>query len=117
MGKIAVKFRQNWPAVDSLQERFTARVLGIGGVFYKTASPKATNEWYKRVLGFDVTSWGGVKFPPLPQGVTVWTPFPADTTHFEPSSSNLMVNFVVDDRDGVLARAAEQGNQTHQDDN
>ena len=61
------------------------------------------------MLGFDVTSWGGVKFPPLPQGVTVWTPFPADTTHFEPSSSNLMVNFVVDDRDGVLARAAEQG--------
>jgi catechol 2,3-dioxygenase-like lactoylglutathione lyase family enzyme len=87
-----------------------ARVLGIGGVFYKSPSPKATNDWYKRVLGFEVTDWGGAMFPPLPQGgVTVWTLFPADTTHFAPSTSNLMINFVVDDLDGVLAQAAEQG--------
>jgi catechol 2,3-dioxygenase-like lactoylglutathione lyase family enzyme len=89
-----------------------ARVLGIGGVLFKSPSPKATNDWYKRVLGFEVTDWGGTMFPPLPPGgVTVWTPFKADTTHFAPSTSNLMINFVVDDLDGVLAQAAEQGVQ------
>jgi catechol 2,3-dioxygenase-like lactoylglutathione lyase family enzyme len=88
-----------------------ARVLGIGGVFFKSPSPKATCEWYKRVLGFEVTDWGGVKFPPLTQGVTVWSPFPASTTYFAPSSGNIMINFVVDDLDGVLAHAAAQGVQ------
>ncbi len=86
-----------------------ARVLGIGGVFFKSASPKATNEWYQRVLGLEITAWGGAKFPPLAKGVTVWTPFPAETTHFAPSSSSLMINFVVDDLEGVLAHAAGQG--------
>jgi predicted enzyme related to lactoylglutathione lyase len=88
-----------------------ARVLGIGGVFYKSASPKATREWYQRVLGLEVTAWGGVTFAPLPIGKTVWSPFPADTTHFAPSTSSTMINFVVDDLDGVLLRAAEQGVQ------
>ncbi len=86
-----------------------AKVLGIGGVFYKSPSPKATCAWYQRVLGLEVTAWGGVKFAPLPIGVTVWSPFPADTTHFAPSSSNVMINFVVDDLDGVLAHAAAEG--------
>ena len=86
-----------------------AKVLGIGGVFFKSPSPKATCEWYKRVLGLEVTDWGGVSFPPLSLGETVWTPFPAETKHFAPSSADIMINFVVDDLDGVLARAAEQG--------
>jgi catechol 2,3-dioxygenase-like lactoylglutathione lyase family enzyme len=86
-----------------------ARVLGIGGVFFKSPSPKATCAWYRRVLGLEITEWGGVSFAPLPIGETVWSPFPADTTHFAPSSSNLMINFVVDDLDGVLAHAAAEG--------
>jgi catechol 2,3-dioxygenase-like lactoylglutathione lyase family enzyme len=86
-----------------------AKVLGIGGIFYKSPSPKATTAWYKRVLGLEVTDWGGVSFPPLSIGETVWSPFPAETTYFAPSSSNLMINFVVDDLDGVLAHAAAEG--------
>ncbi len=86
-----------------------ARVLGIGGIFYKAPSPKTTCAWYQRVLGLDITAWGGVSFAPLPIGETVWSPFPADTTYFAPSSGNLMINFVVDDLDGVLAHAAAEG--------
>lgn len=86
-----------------------ARVLGIGGIFYKSASPRATNDWYKRVLGLEITEWGGATFAPLSLGETVWSPFPADTKYFAPSSASMMINFVVDDLDGVLAQAAEQG--------
>ena len=85
-----------------------ARVLGIGGIFYRSPAPKATCAWYQRVLGLEITDWGGVSFPPLTLGETVWSPFPADTTYF-PSSSSLMINFVVDDLDGVLAQAAAEG--------
>ncbi|HQR91579.1 MAG TPA: VOC family protein, partial [Caulobacter sp.] len=36
-----------------------ARVLGLGGVFFKAADPAAVREWYARVLGFTVHDWGG----------------------------------------------------------
>jgi predicted enzyme related to lactoylglutathione lyase len=86
-----------------------AKVLGIGGVFFKAEDPAGLRDWYRRVLGLTVESWGGVMFEPLPSGVTVWSPFAADTTHFAPSTLDTMINFVVDDLDGVLAQAAAEG--------
>ena len=42
-------------------------------------------------------------------GYTIWSPFKAATTYFAPSTAPFMVNFIVDDLDGVLARAAAAG--------
>ncbi len=86
-----------------------AKVLGVGGVFFKAPDPKALTAWYARVLGFDVTPWGGVIFKPLPYGVTVWSPFPEKTTHFEPSHAAFSINLVVDDMPGILARIRAEG--------
>ena len=86
-----------------------AKVLGIGGIFFKTADPKALGEWYKRVLRFPVSAWGGAKFSHPARGVTVWTPFKADTDHFAPSPHAFMINLIVDDLDGVLAQAKAEG--------
>ena len=52
-----------------------ARVLGIGGVFFKAEDPKAIGDWYARVLGFDIQDWGGATWPPPPLGYSVWSPF------------------------------------------
>jgi len=86
-----------------------AKVLGVGGVFFKCADPVAVREWYRRVLGFEITDFGGVLFQPLPIGMTVWSPFEAETKYFAPSTGTTMFNFVVDDIDGVLAMAEAQG--------
>jgi catechol 2,3-dioxygenase-like lactoylglutathione lyase family enzyme len=86
-----------------------AKVLGIGGIFFKTADPKALGDWYKRVLGFPVSDWGGAMFPHPTLGLTLWTPFKADTDHFAPSSHDYMINLIVDDLDGVLAHAKAEG--------
>jgi predicted enzyme related to lactoylglutathione lyase len=86
-----------------------AKVLGVGGVFFKCADPVAVREWYQRVLGFEVASFGAVLFPPLPIGKTVWSPFAADTKYFAPSQGTTMINFVVDDIDGVLEKAEKEG--------
>ena len=86
-----------------------AKVLGVGGVFYRAPDAAAMRAWYARVLGFELESWGGMMFPPLPMGVTVWSPFKADSTYFAPSERDMMINFVVDDLDGVLARAEAEG--------
>lgn len=85
-----------------------AKVLGLGGVFFKAADVETVKAWYARVLGFELTR-PGVMFPPLQEGVTVWSPFAADTDYFAPSQAPYMLNFVVDDLDGVLARVRTEG--------
>lgn len=86
-----------------------AKVIGIGGVFFKAVDPAALRDWYARVLGFEISRWGGSKFSHLDKGVTAWSPFAADSTYFDPSPHAFMVNLIVDDLDGVLARAAAEG--------
>lgn len=90
------------------------KVVGIGGVFFKTKDGGALRDWYARVLGFKMEEWGGAMFSPaaqaeIPGAHQVWSPFKADTAYFAPSTREFMLNLLVDDLDGVLARAAEQG--------
>ena len=86
-----------------------AKVLGIGGVFFKTADGDAVRDWYRRVLDFPIADWGGAIFEHPSRGVVVWSPFAADSDYFDPSNLPFMVNLIVDDLDGVLARATAEG--------
>jgi|SRR6185312_6882766 len=86
-----------------------AKILGIGGIFFTCEDPAALREWYARVLGFELAHWGGASFPPQPRGQSTWSPFPANTKYFAPSERGFMINFMVDDLDAVLARAADAG--------
>ncbi|MFZ5670957.1 MAG: VOC family protein [Pseudomonadota bacterium] len=86
-----------------------ARVLGIGGVFFKAEDGDAVRDWYRRVLGLDIQDWGGTAFSHPDRGAVVWSPFAADTGYFAPSTLPFMINFIVDDLDGVLARAGAEG--------
>ena len=91
-----------------------AKVLGIGGVFFKSSDPAALSRWYRERLGVDVQPWGGAQFlfdrrdkPGV--GYSVWNPFPADTKYFEPSDKPFMVNLRVDDLEGMLAELRAAG--------
>lgn len=88
-----------------------ARVTGIGGIFFTCENPKELSDWYRRVLGFAVEDWGGALFRPDSGGPpqVVWSPFAADTKYFAPSGRDCMINFAVDDLDGVVARLEEHG--------
>ena len=91
-----------------------ARVLGIGGVFFKSRDPGALTAWYRDVIGLDVEDWGGVVFRPEsmaghPGAATVFNAFEADTTYFAPSAKDFMINLAVDDLDGILASCAAHG--------
>jgi predicted enzyme related to lactoylglutathione lyase len=41
--------------------------------------------------------------------MTVWSTFPADTTHLDPSPASVMVNYIVDDLDALLESLAKEG--------
>jgi predicted enzyme related to lactoylglutathione lyase len=90
-----------------------AKILGLGGLFFKSADPVATNDWYARVLGIRVEPWGVVFTPDAtaahPGAATVFSPFKDDTDYFAPSDKEFMFNLMVDDLDAMLARCAEHG--------
>jgi predicted enzyme related to lactoylglutathione lyase len=92
------------------------RVTGIGGIFFKSADPKALSEWYRRHLGLQVEGWGGVAFQwaddnPGGVGTTIWSPFKHDTEYFAPSTASFMINFRVADLHGLLAALRDEGCQ------
>jgi predicted enzyme related to lactoylglutathione lyase len=91
-----------------------AKVLGLGGLFFTSPDHEATRAWYARVLGIEPMEWGGSWFPATdfaaqPGAGTVFNVMKADTDYLAPSTKDFMLNLVVDDLDGVLARCAEHG--------
>ncbi len=86
-----------------------AQVLGIGGVFFKASDPQAVRDWYGRVLGFQFQTWGGVIWPRPASEEVNWTVHEAATDYYDPSTQPFMVNYIVDDLDGVLAKAKSEG--------
>lgn len=88
-----------------------AKVIGLGGIFFKSHDPKALSEWYAQHLGLPVHKWGGATFDEdeSRKGKTLWSPFAADTKYFAPSTQPYMINFRVDDLDGLLAQLREAG--------
>ena len=91
------------------------RVTGIGGIFISARDPKALCAWYKAHLGIDVQDWGGTAFrwvddAGAPQaGTTVWSV--GDGSNFAPSKSTFMVNYRVDDLNGLLSVLRTEGCQ------
>ncbi len=88
------------------------RILGIGGIFFKSANHKETRDWYGKRLGL-ADKGGGFLLPwrekdnPDKEHVTVWTVFPQSTKYFEPGQP-FMVNYIVDDLDALLERLQKQ---------
>ena len=88
------------------------KVLGVGGVFFKSKDPQKLIAWYSKYLHIEKTEYGTVNFLPvnMPENsLTVFSPFPADTNYFEPSDQNFMFNLVVDDLDEVLKQVQDGG--------
>lgn len=90
-----------------------AKILGLGGLFFKSADPEAMREWYGRVLGIPMEQWGAVFTPDAaaahPGAATVFSPFASGTDYFAPSDKEFMFNLMVDDLDAMLAQLAEHG--------
>ena len=90
------------------------RILGIGGVFFKSANRGQTREWYAKHLGL-AAKGGDVMLPwrehddPQKEHVTVWAVFPDSTKYFDPGHAPFMINSIVDDMDALLDRLKQEG--------
>lgn len=91
-----------------------ARITGIGGIFLKAQDPKALSAWYAQHLGLPLSDYGGANFLwsdelPAGTGSTAWSLFPEATEYFGPGPQTAMVNYRVDDLDGLLQQLASAG--------
>ena len=86
------------------------QVTGIGGVFFRAKDPEALGAWYMRYLGitpvpkdYDTPVWQ------QQAGPTVFAPFPKETKYFGEPTQSFMINFRVDDLDGLVDRLRGEG--------
>jgi catechol 2,3-dioxygenase-like lactoylglutathione lyase family enzyme len=90
------------------------RIVGIGGIFFKSVDQERLRRWYRDQLGMD-SSDHGLTFPwrsqtdPSKEHVTVWSVFPSTSTYFEPSPAGFMINYIVENLDALLDRLRENG--------
>ncbi|WP_423069336.1 VOC family protein [Devosia sp. CN2-171] len=78
-----------------------AKATGIGGIFFRARDTKALSAWYEEHLGVP-------GFWTQDAGLTIYSPFEEATTYF-PADKQWMINFRVDDLDGLIAQLKSAG--------
>jgi len=91
------------------------RVTGLGGIFFKSKDTKETYNWYKKHLGINAGDYGAT-FKWSHRGTdskssTAWSTFKDDTTYFDPSKQDHMINYRVENLKDLLNVLKEEGVQ------
>jgi predicted enzyme related to lactoylglutathione lyase len=93
----------------------TPKVTGLGGVFFFMDDPKGTKEWYAKNLGLEINDWGSVSFEsrnidkPDEVESTQWCPFKKGDEYFSPSKKEFMINYRVQNIEGLIEKLKENG--------
>jgi predicted enzyme related to lactoylglutathione lyase len=85
-----------------------AHVTGFGGAFLRADDPKSLYSWYEQHLGIS-SGDGCFSFQSGTQRASIAVAFFPRTSDYFPVSQPAMLNFQVDDLDGVLDRLSSAG--------
>ncbi|WP_317042083.1 VOC family protein [Winogradskyella aurantia] len=90
------------------------KVTGIGGIFFKSSSPNKTKEWYRDNLGFSVDDYGSpfeFRNANKPEEINYlnWDVFQDSTDYFNPSKKEFMINYRVQNIEGLLRKLKNNG--------
>ncbi|MFC3809263.1 VOC family protein [Lacihabitans lacunae] len=93
----------------------TPKVTGVGGIFFFAENPKEMKDWYAKILGFEFNDWGSSSFEsrdikkPEEINALQWTPFKKSSDYFEPSKKEFMINYQVQNLEGLVAKLKANG--------
>ena len=92
----------------------TPKVTGIGGIFYRSKSPKEAREWYGKNLGIVIDDYGSAfefRNANRPEEINYlrWSPFDEGTDYFKPSEKEFMINYRVQNIEGLVKKLRENG--------
>ena len=105
---------QNQHQPDSANDT-TPKVTGIGGIFFFANNPTETKEWYTKNLGIEINSWGSASFDsrdianPETVNTLQWCTFKTGDKYFEPSQKPFMINYRVQNIEGLVSKLKENG--------
>jgi predicted enzyme related to lactoylglutathione lyase len=97
---------------ESSPVEITPKVTGIGGVFFFTDNVQETKAWYAKNLGFEIDDWGAslpYRDVDNPEQVIPlqWSPFKRDDAYFSPSEKDFMINYRVQNIEGMISKLKE----------
>lgn len=85
------------------------KVSGIGGIFFRAQDQEGLAKWYETHLGVSPVPKGPDDMPWVQEaGPTVFSPFSTGTDYF-PAEKQFMINFRVDDLDGLVVELESSG--------
>jgi len=97
-----------------IQRDTTPKVTGIGGIFFFSDNPKETKRWYSENLGIEVNDWGSSfesRNANRPEEINYlqWSPFRKGSKYFAPSTKEFMINYRVQNLEGLLRKLKSAG--------
>jgi len=92
----------------------TPKVTGIGGIFFFTDNPSETRNWYAENLGLEVNDYGSTfesrdLTNPDQINALQWSPFKNGSEYFAPSKKEFMINYRVQNIEGLVEKLKENG--------
>jgi glyoxylase I family protein len=86
------------------------KVLGIGGLFFRSEDPRQLAQWYETNLGISLVPTGpGQKPWHQDAGPTAFAPFGKNSKYFGKPEQSWMVNFRVADLKAMIAQLRAAG--------
>jgi glyoxylase I family protein len=86
------------------------KVLGIGGLFFKSDDPERLAKWYETHLGISLVPTSYEQKPWHQEaGPTAFAPFKKDTQYFGRPEQAWMINFRVADLEAMIAQLRAAG--------
>ena len=93
----------------------TPKVTGIGGIFFFSDNPQEMKDWYTKNLGIEINEWGSASFEsrdvnrPDEINSLQWNPFKKGDDYFSPSKKDFMINYRVQNIEGLVDKLKENG--------
>lgn len=93
----------------------TPKVNGIGGIFFYSDQLEETRKWYEDNLGIEMNAWGSASFDsrdlkhPKQINSLQWKPFKKTDNYFSPSKKEFMINYTVQNLEGLVKKLKENG--------
>lgn len=90
------------------------KVTGIGGIFFFSKNTEKTKDWYAKNLGLDVNEWGSsfeTRNANRPEEINYlqWSPFKEGSDYFAPSEKPFMINYRVQNIEGLVRKLKANG--------
>lgn len=92
----------------------TPKVTGIGGIFFRSKNPQETSKWYGDNLGMAIDDYGSpfeFRNANRPDEINYlrWSPFEEGTDYFDPSGKDFIINYRVQNIQGLVSQLKENG--------